>query len=93
MTSLIAYSPGNAGGYMQWGIPFQWHSVATGTGGLTIGPYRYVLPFDLGLDLIFWCFLAGLAVYGLLSALATRRKAVNLNAMNGSAQSERMNEA
>lgn len=74
LTSLIGYSPHNVGGYMQWGVPFQWHSVATGTGGLTIGPYRYVLLSNLGLDLVFWCALAAIAIYAILSVVKTARK-------------------
>jgi hypothetical protein len=73
LTSLVGYSPSYAAGYMQWGIPFQWHSVGTGNGGLTIGPYHYVLMFNLGLDFTFWCALAAVATYA-LSASRSRTK-------------------
>jgi hypothetical protein len=79
LASLIGYSPPNVGGYRQWGIPFQWHSIATGNGGLTLGPYRYVLLFNFGLDLVFWCALAAIAAYVLLSISAKRRKSAELN--------------
>lgn len=67
LASLQGYSPENAGGYSQWGIPFQWHSIGTGTGGLTIGAYRYVVLSNLALDLIFWSVLSIIALGVVLS--------------------------
>lgn len=58
---------------MEWGIPFQWHSVATGTGGLTIGAYRYVMLSNLALDFVFWIALSVVAIEAVLSVERQRR--------------------
>jgi len=68
--SLFGWAPRDVGGYMQWGIPFPWHDVATGNGEPTIGPYHYVNLFNLGLDLIFWSTLAVIVTAAVLSVLS-----------------------
>ena len=67
LASLQGYSHENVGGYMQCGFPFQWHSIATGTGGLTIGAYRDVVLSNLALDLIFWSVLSIIILGAVLS--------------------------
>jgi len=72
--SLYGWAPRDMGGYMQWGIPFPWHDVATGNGDPTIGPFHYVNLFNLGLDLIFWSILAAIVVGAMLSVLSSRAR-------------------
>ena len=69
VSSLFAWAPQGVAGYMQWGIPFQWHSVGTGDGEPMLGPYHYVMLYNLGLDIVLWCALATAAAYGLLFTL------------------------
>jgi hypothetical protein len=66
LTSLWGYAPSNSAGYAEWGIPFQWHSIGTGNGGLTIGDYRYVVPSNLALDFVFWIVLSVVAIEAVL---------------------------
>jgi hypothetical protein len=81
LTSLVGYSPRSVGGFVEWGVPFPWHNVSDGptSGGLTIGPYRFVNLFNLGLDLALWCTLAVIAVYVLFPVIVV---SIRLKSMN-----------
>ena len=80
--SLQGYAPQGAAGYSLWGIPFQWHSIGTGRGGLTIGAYRYVVPSSLVLDLMFWSALSVIAIEAVLRIERQNRSQLRLDREN-----------
>jgi hypothetical protein len=83
LTSLPGYAPSGVAGSSQWGVPFQWHSIGTGNGGLTIGEYRYVVPSNLALDFVFWIVLSVVAI----EAVLRFRRVHNRLAASGTARS------